>query len=89
MDHPVSYSAGTKVSVAAVLLCVAASAASAGLHGADLLRGPVPGLAERYALVACVSGRTGAVVLIGTPGDTGISTPTSLLDRPGPAVEDY
>ncbi|MFV0136054.1 ComEC/Rec2 family competence protein [Streptomyces sp. HMX87] len=37
--------------VAAVLLCVAASAASAGLHGADLHRGPVPELARRYATV--------------------------------------
>lgn len=40
-----------QVSVAAVLLCVAAAAASAGLHGADLRRGPVPGLARQYATV--------------------------------------
>ncbi|WP_443063353.1 ComEC/Rec2 family competence protein [Streptomyces sp. NBC_00445] len=40
-----------RVSVAAVLLCVAAGAASAGLHGADLRRGPVPGLAREYATV--------------------------------------
>ena len=33
------------------LLCVAAAAASAGLHGADLRRGPVPGLARQYATV--------------------------------------
>ncbi len=39
--------AGTGV----LLLCVAASAASAGLHGADLRRGPVPGLAAQYARV--------------------------------------
>ena len=39
------------MSVAAVLLCVAASAASAALHGADLTRGPVPGLARQYARV--------------------------------------
>ncbi|MEW2116070.1 ComEC/Rec2 family competence protein [Streptomyces sp. NPDC005474] len=39
----------SRVSVAAVLLCVAAAAASAGLHGADLRRGPVPDLAGRYA----------------------------------------
>nr|WP_171990915.1 ComEC/Rec2 family competence protein [Streptomyces sp. JHA26] len=38
-------------SVAAVLLCVAASAASAALHGADLRRGPVPALARQYATV--------------------------------------
>ncbi|WP_078948949.1 ComEC/Rec2 family competence protein [Streptomyces mutabilis] len=40
-----------RASVAAVLLCVAASAASAGLHGADLRRGPVPELARQYATV--------------------------------------
>ncbi|MBW8738255.1 MAG: ComEC/Rec2 family competence protein [Streptomyces turgidiscabies] len=39
----------SRVSVAAVLLCVAAAAASAGLHGADLRRGPVPGLSRQYA----------------------------------------
>ncbi|PRH80297.1 hypothetical protein C6N75_05335, partial [Streptomyces solincola] len=36
---------------AAVLLCAAAGAMSAGLHGADLRRGPVPELADRYARV--------------------------------------
>ncbi|MEU3848555.1 ComEC/Rec2 family competence protein [Streptomyces sp. NPDC029554] len=40
-----------RVSAAAVLLCVAAAAASAGLHAADLRRGPVPGLAREYATV--------------------------------------
>ncbi|MFE9834721.1 ComEC/Rec2 family competence protein [Streptomyces sp. NPDC005551] len=40
-----------QVSVAAVLLCVAAAAASAGAHGADLRRGPVPALAGHYAQV--------------------------------------
>ena len=40
-----------RASVAAVLLCVAAAAVSAGLHGADLRRGPVPGLARQYATV--------------------------------------
>ncbi|MFD9867914.1 MBL fold metallo-hydrolase, partial [Streptomyces niveus] len=39
------------VAVAAVLLCAAAGAGSAWLHGADRHRGPVPGLAERYAHV--------------------------------------
>ncbi|MGW3816654.1 ComEC/Rec2 family competence protein [Streptomyces sp. NPDC005046] len=39
------------VSVAAVLLCAGAAAASAGLHGADLRRGPVPALATRFAHV--------------------------------------
>ncbi|WP_203644971.1 hypothetical protein, partial [Streptomyces sp. SID14478] len=32
-------------SLAVLLLCIAAAAASAGLHGADLRRGPVPELA--------------------------------------------
>lgn len=41
----------SRVSVGAVLLCVAAAAASAGLRGADLRRGPVPELARRYATV--------------------------------------
>ncbi|QOV38380.1 ComEC/Rec2 family competence protein [Streptomyces ferrugineus] len=40
-----------RTSVAAVLLCIAAAAVSAGLHGADLRRGPVPGLAREYATV--------------------------------------
>ncbi|MFI8532654.1 ComEC/Rec2 family competence protein [Streptomyces aquilus] len=43
--------AGRRVAIAAVLLCVAAAAASAGLHGADLRRGPVPGLVREYATV--------------------------------------
>ncbi|MEV6053985.1 ComEC/Rec2 family competence protein [Streptomyces sp. NPDC052107] len=43
--------AWARASIAAVLLCVAAAAASAGLHGADLRRGPVPELARRYATV--------------------------------------
>ncbi|MFJ8827141.1 ComEC/Rec2 family competence protein [Streptomyces sp. NPDC102467] len=38
-------------SVAVLLLCVAAAAASAGLHGADLRRGPVPALAAQHARV--------------------------------------
>ncbi|MEV5143920.1 ComEC/Rec2 family competence protein [Streptomyces sp. NPDC052727] len=40
-----------RAAVAAVLLCVAAAAASAGLHGADVRRGPVPELARRFATV--------------------------------------
>ncbi|MFJ9115705.1 ComEC/Rec2 family competence protein [Streptomyces sp. NPDC102394] len=40
-----------RISVAAVLLCVAAAAVPAGLHGADVRRGPVPELARRYAMV--------------------------------------
>ncbi len=41
----------TAHATAAVLLCVAAAAGSAGLHGADLRRGPVPALAREYARV--------------------------------------
>ncbi|MGX1883748.1 ComEC/Rec2 family competence protein [Streptomyces sp. NPDC055287] len=37
--------------VAAAVLCAAAGATSAGLHAADVHRGPVPGLANQYALV--------------------------------------
>ncbi|MGA5084823.1 ComEC/Rec2 family competence protein [Streptomyces pseudogriseolus] len=39
----------TAQAVAATLLCAAAAAASAGLHGADVRRGPVPELAREYA----------------------------------------
>ncbi|MBU8549653.1 ComEC/Rec2 family competence protein [Streptomyces sp. Babs14] len=41
----------SRASVAALLLCVSASATSAALHGADLRRGPVPALARQYATV--------------------------------------
>ncbi|MYS69530.1 MBL fold metallo-hydrolase, partial [Streptomyces sp. SID5926] len=41
----------SRAPVAALLLCVAASAASAALHGADLRRGPVPEAARHYATV--------------------------------------
>ncbi|NUL27009.1 ComEC/Rec2 family competence protein, partial [Streptomyces lunaelactis] len=37
--------------LAALLLCAAAGAASAGLHGADLHRGPLPALADQSAYV--------------------------------------
>ncbi|MEV6482358.1 ComEC/Rec2 family competence protein [Streptomyces sp. NPDC051576] len=40
-----------RASIAALLLSIAAAAASAGLHGADLRRGPVPELAREYAAV--------------------------------------
>ncbi|MEU6841272.1 ComEC/Rec2 family competence protein [Streptomyces sp. NPDC046716] len=51
--HPASHEprAWRSPSVALLLLCTAAAAASAGLHGADLRRGPVPDLAARYARV--------------------------------------
>ncbi len=41
----------TAHAVAATLLCVAAAAGSAGLHGADVRSGPVPELAREYARV--------------------------------------
>ncbi|GGS18884.1 ComEC/Rec2 family competence protein [Streptomyces griseoviridis] len=46
--------------VAALLLCVAASVTSAGLHGADARRGPVPELARRYATVTAEAQLTSA-----------------------------
>ncbi|WP_329011087.1 ComEC/Rec2 family competence protein [Streptomyces sp. NBC_01601] len=45
--------------VAAVLLCVAAAAVSAGLHGADVRRGPVPEAARRFGTVAAEVELTG------------------------------
>ncbi|MFF8943224.1 ComEC/Rec2 family competence protein [Streptomyces sp. NPDC014864] len=50
---PVRPAASTwaRASLAAALLAAAASAVSAGLHGADLRRGPVPGLARQFATV--------------------------------------
>ncbi|MGW4566729.1 ComEC/Rec2 family competence protein, partial [Streptomyces sp. NPDC004561] len=73
--------AWARASVAAVLLCVAAAAASAGLHGADVRRGPVPELARRFATV------TAEVEVTGDPwlsrprvrGDH--SAPVSVLVR--------
>ncbi|MGJ5751359.1 ComEC/Rec2 family competence protein [Streptomyces puniciscabiei] len=59
--RPLGRFAWARASLAAVLLCVAAAAASAGLHGADLRRGPVPELARRYATV------TAEVELSGDP----------------------
>jgi competence protein ComEC len=48
--HPTGKGGGrapNAIAVAAVLLCAAAGAASAGLHTADLRRGPLPAIAER------------------------------------------
>ncbi|MFJ6082581.1 ComEC/Rec2 family competence protein [Streptomyces sp. NPDC092369] len=50
-NRTVEAMAWRRASAAAVLLCVAAAALSAGLHGADVRRGPVPGLAGQYATV--------------------------------------
>lgn len=43
--------AWARASAATLLLCVAAAAVSAGSHGADVRRGPVPELARRFATV--------------------------------------
>ncbi|MCL6733632.1 ComEC/Rec2 family competence protein [Streptomyces neyagawaensis] len=74
-----SCSAGAKVSVAAVLLCVAASAVSAGLHGADLRRGPVPRLAERYASVTAEVELTSDPRLTRPRINGNHATPTAVL----------
>ncbi|SCK06720.1 competence protein ComEC [Streptomyces sp. AmelKG-D3] len=65
--------------IGVVLLCGAAGGASAGLHGADVRRGPVPGLAQEHA-------RVGAEVRVTSdprptrPGVRGShSTPATLL----------
>lgn len=42
---------GRAVAAGAVLLCAAAGGATAGLHGADVRRGPVPALAQEHARV--------------------------------------
>ncbi|MGW2569205.1 ComEC/Rec2 family competence protein [Streptomyces sp. NPDC001537] len=65
-----------RVSVAAVLLCVAAAAVSAGLHGADVRRGPVPDLARQYATVT-------AEVEVGS--DPRLSRPRISGDHVAPA----
>ncbi|MEU9335901.1 ComEC/Rec2 family competence protein [Streptomyces sp. NPDC048290] len=67
---------GLRTAVGAVLLCVAAAAASAGLHGADLRRGPVPELAGRFASV------TAEVTLTADPR---LSRPRDGGDRAAPA----
>ncbi|MFI0232936.1 ComEC/Rec2 family competence protein [Streptomyces sp. NPDC017086] len=48
-----------RTAVAAALLCSAAAAVSAGLHGADVRRGPVPELARRSANVTAEAELTG------------------------------
>ncbi|MEZ3181964.1 ComEC/Rec2 family competence protein [Streptomyces pimonensis] len=50
-SRPTGRGRATARAGAAALLCVAAAAGSAGLHGADLRRGPVPALAREYAQV--------------------------------------
>ncbi|MEW2273302.1 ComEC/Rec2 family competence protein [Streptomyces griseofuscus] len=70
-------SAWARASLAAVLLCVAASATSAGLQGADVRRGPVPELARRSATV------TADIELTGDPW---LSRPRVRGDHTAPAA---
>ncbi|MET7660981.1 ComEC/Rec2 family competence protein [Streptomyces sp. NPDC005356] len=70
------FSLWPRMSVAAVLLCVAASAASAALHGADLTRGPVPGLARQFARVT---------VELEVTADPRLTRPRVKGDHPAPS----
>ncbi|MFF7351455.1 MULTISPECIES: ComEC/Rec2 family competence protein [Streptomyces] len=63
--------------IAAVLLCVAAAAAAAGLHGADVRRGPVPELARRYATVTAE---------VEVSGDPWLSRPRVRGDHAAPVA---
>ncbi|MEU6771292.1 ComEC/Rec2 family competence protein [Streptomyces sp. NPDC046759] len=66
-----------RASAAAVLLCVAAAAASAGLHGADVRHGPVPELARRYATVTAE---------VEVDGDPWLSRPRVRGDHAAPVA---
>ncbi|MFD5495876.1 ComEC/Rec2 family competence protein [Streptomyces sp. NPDC001812] len=68
-----------RVSGVAVLLCVAAAACSAGLHGADLRRGPVPELAREYAAVTAEVEITSDPRLTRPRTGTGRPAPTTVL----------
>jgi competence protein ComEC len=59
------------------LVCAAAGAVSAGLHGADLRRGPLPGLAERHARVT---------VELTVTSDPRPTSPRGVGDRTAPAT---
>ncbi|WP_246212658.1 ComEC/Rec2 family competence protein [Streptomyces abyssomicinicus] len=85
--------AGPRTTVAAVLLCAAGAAASAGLHGAQLRSGPVPALAAREAVVTAEV-RLTSDPRLARPRVTGNRpmTPTVLVDAEirrldGPAGE--
>ncbi|WP_107121679.1 ComEC/Rec2 family competence protein [Streptomyces yokosukanensis] len=69
--------AWARASIAAVLLCVAAAAVSAGLHGADVRRGPVPELARRYATVTAE---------VEVSGDPWLSRPRVRGDHAAPVA---
>ncbi|MEW2133712.1 ComEC/Rec2 family competence protein [Streptomyces sp. NPDC005435] len=63
--------------VAAVLLCTAAAAVSAGLHGEDVRRGPVPEAARRFATVG---------VEVELTGDPWLSRPRVRGDHAAPVA---
>ncbi|MFJ5528976.1 ComEC/Rec2 family competence protein [Streptomyces sp. NPDC093261] len=65
------------VSAAAVLLCVAAAGASAGLKAADLRRGPIPDLARRHAEVTAD---------IEITSDPRLTRPRIMGDHPAPTA---
>ncbi|MFE7813456.1 ComEC/Rec2 family competence protein [Streptomyces sp. NPDC057433] len=69
----------SRVSGAAVLLCVAAAAGAAGLHGADLRRGPVPELAREYAPVTAEVEVTADPRLTRPRAGAGHTAPTAVL----------
>nr|WP_236677222.1 ComEC/Rec2 family competence protein [Streptomyces actinomycinicus] len=60
-----------------MLLCTAAAAGSAGLHGADVRRGPVPELARRFTTVTAEAEVT---------GDPWLSRPRVLGDHAAPVA---
>jgi competence protein ComEC len=66
-------------SVAVLLLCVAAAATSAGLHGADVRRGPVPELAGRHAAVRAEVEITGDARLSRARGGAERPLPPTVL----------
>ncbi|GAA2731801.1 ComEC/Rec2 family competence protein [Streptomyces nogalater] len=70
-----------RATVAAVLLCAAAAAVSAGLHGADVRRGPVPELARRFATVTAEVEVSGDPWLSGPRVSGDHMAPTAVLAR--------
>ncbi|WP_318203596.1 ComEC/Rec2 family competence protein [Streptomyces sp. SCL15-4] len=70
-----------RATVAAALLCSAAAAFSAGLHGADVRRGPVPELARRSAAVTAEVEMTGDPWLSGPRVRGDHMAPVAVLAR--------
>ncbi|NEA86860.1 ComEC/Rec2 family competence protein, partial [Streptomyces sp. SID14436] len=78
LDRDVSVPTGARITAAAALLGIATAAVAAGLHGADLRRGPVPDLAREYARVTAEVEIT-ADPRRARPGPGGGFAPPSLL----------